>query len=157
MQVEDVITSVTYEVKDNPILSTGSTLGRQPRLTPPKALYLNQWIVVKADQNTNDKVKVPFWVGKVLAFTATGIKLRWYSGSGVDLERFIYTPAPLPAAVVEIQRIGPDAVCILDSGFDIMTKKKTLKALCLKRIADDDRVEFTLKARNCKKSKSNGK
>ena len=143
---------MTYEVKDNPILSTGSTLSRQPRFTPPKALYLNQWIVVKADHTSNDKVKVPFWVGKVLGFTATTIKLRWYSGSGLDLEHFTYTPAP-PPSVAEIHRIGSDAVCILDSGFDIMTKKKTLKASCLKKIADDDRVEFKLKARTGKKSK----
>ena len=88
----------------------------------------------------------------MLGFTATTIKLRWYTGSGVDIEHFIYAPSP-PPSNAEIPRIGADAVCILASGFDIMTKKKTLKAMYLKKIADDDRVEFNLMPRNGKKKK----
>jgi hypothetical protein len=156
--VRDVITEIKYEVKNNPIISAGSTLSRKPRETAPVALRLNDWVVVKSDETSKD----PFWVGKVHSFTEQTMKVRWYSGCGKDIEHYVYMPAvhnqdddadkPAVPHYGVLCYKGPDAVCILDSGRTIMTTRKTLKAMVLKKIEEDDRVKFSRQPRSLKRS-----
>ena len=155
--MRDVITEVKYDVRNNPIISTGAKLSRKPRDTAPVTLRLNDWVVVKSDETAKD----PFWVAKVQSFTDKAMKVRWYGGCGVNVEHYAYHPSvhneddqpskPLVPHYGILDYTGPDAVCILDSGRDILTKSKTLKVQSLKKIEEDDRVEFARQPRSTKK------
>ena len=157
--MHDVITEVKYDVRNNPIISTGGKLSRKPRDTAPVILHLNEWIVVKSDETAKD----PFWVAKVLSFTDKTMKVRWFTGCGKDIEHYVYQPAvhnqddqpskPLVPHYGMLEYTGPEAVCILDSGRDIMTKSKTLKVQTLKKIEEDDRVKFLRQPRLNKKAR----
>ena len=157
--MRDVITEVKYDARNNPIISTGNRLGRRPRETAPVTLRIHDWMVVKSDE----KAKEPFWLAKVQSFTEKTMKVRWYTGCGTDIEHYAYHPAvhnqdddPSKDLVPHygvLDHTGPDAVCILDSGKDLLTKAKTLKVMILKKIEEDDRVKFARKPRSTKKSK----
>ena len=146
-----------YDVRNNPIISTGGKLSRKPRDTAPVVLRLNEWIVVKSDETAKD----PFWVAKVQSFTDKAMKVRWFTGCGTDIEHYQYQPAvhnqddepskPLVPHYDILDYTGPEAVCILDSGRDSMTKSRALKVLTLKKIEEDDRVKFARKPRTTRK------
>ena len=157
--MRDAITEVKYDVRNNPIISSGSALSRKPRETAPVVVRLNDWIVVKSDDTATE----PFWVAKVMSFTHNTMKVRWFTGCGVDVEDYVYLPSvhnqddqPSKQLVPHygvLDYTGPEAVCILDSGREIMTKNRKLKVLTLKKIEEDERVEFTRRPRSLKKSK----
>ena len=88
-QVRDVITSVSYDVRNNPIISTGSRLNKMPRVKPAITVSLHDFLVVKSD----DELHTPFWLCKVMEFTETTIKVRWYTGSGESVQHYTYYPA----------------------------------------------------------------
>jgi hypothetical protein len=121
-------------------------------------IVVNDWIVVKSDEKSPD----PFWVAKVVLFTATTMKVRWYTGCGKDIEHYVYQPSvhnmdddPSKAVVPHFGILaykGDDAVCILDAGRSIMTNRKALKVATLKKIEGDDRVEFKMAPRSNKRS-----